>query len=575
MLILDSDTRIEYFILGAWLRGPYNIHQITRALADHSERPPLYSKPGQYELKRAVSHTIRTSRVQAKKDHSGSTWFWSEIWSPNKLADRLILRAIHHHMEYMLDSLTWLPQMPPWTPTLTPFPTVNAESMAGQSDVDGIATSSATTTGSEDFLAFYTPMSTPGKMSKTLSPSEISMADISDQFDKLDERNSNSVTRPDAAETSQHSVQGLQSSKNNLAYKTEGTIDAPFESLFPEQTQVRISEEIPPTGAGTLTAEFKNKNPELPDNPFHFPGQTIGRFNAPQNSPAATNERQGHSSCFGSFSHEVYSGPNSFWNHPLANVNPVTFSNNPLPINNEKPIANPINYQATIHTVETSKDLTGVTEEERRHAYYVKTFHGHPSKRVSVARGHSRGVPKKKKKVVTPQQRCRKNKKDEDVSLKPPEDEALGVQFSGLGEENHSKEMSETGMMKHRRRAVDGDGINTGLESTQRRLKLVRMDAILGTPEEKAHQHGISEGGVSPSQEEERGDDKPKHLYKAVEYSAVKDSGADVTAGEYATGPCVAGSVHLAEHTIGHADPNHDGESLFIHPLDIPWMGYN
>lgn len=203
---MDSESSVEYFILGAWLRGPYSIHQITRVLAHHSEKPPLYSKPGQYELKRAVLHTIRRSRAQATRDQSGSTWFWSEIWSPNKLADRLILRGIHHYMEYMLDSPTWVPQMTPYTPTMSTSTAVNAESRARKFDVDGRATSSATTAGSEDFLSFYTLISTAGNMSRRLSPSEVSLADISDEFDKLGRSNTDSITRSDAAETSQYSV---------------------------------------------------------------------------------------------------------------------------------------------------------------------------------------------------------------------------------------------------------------------------------------------------------------------------------------------------------------------------------
>ncbi|KAL9577334.1 MAG: hypothetical protein Q9212_006428, partial [Teloschistes hypoglaucus] len=559
MLMLDSEAIVEYFILGAWIRGPYNVHQIARVLAHHSEKPPLYSNFGQYELKRAVSHTIKRSRAHARKDHSGSSWFWSEIWSPNKLSDRLLLRTIHQHMESMLDSPTWLPQMTPWTPALPNVTATNADYIVGQSDVDGRATSSGTTTGSEDFLAFYTPMSTPGNMARRLSASEMSMADISDEFDKLDERNGNSITRPYAAETSQHSVQGLPSSKYGLPFDAKGTIDTPFEYPFHQQTQESLSGEIPSTGTASFTNALKILNSRLPGD--YFPGETMETVKAPQNSPAATNERGRHGSYLGAFNNEAYCSAHPFWNHPLADANPVTSPHNSLPINKEKSIVNPFNYQTTVRTAETSKYLPGMNEEEKRHAYYVKTFHGHPSERVAVARGHSRGVPKTKK-VATPKQKYRKSNKEGNVSPKKPKDEVLGVHFSGLGEEGHLVETSGTGTIKNRRRAVNGDGMTPGLESSRRRLKLVRMDATLGTLEERAHQLGSLDGGAWPGQDDEGGDDKPKHHYKVVKPSAVKDPGVDTTALDPAIGHCVAESGHLAEHTIGHADPNHDEMEL-------------
>ncbi|KAL8639805.1 MAG: hypothetical protein Q9228_003207 [Teloschistes exilis] len=450
---------------------------------------------------------------------------------------------------------------------------VNAGSMARKFDVDGRATSSATTAGSEDSLSFHTPMSTPENIFRRLSPSEVSLVDISDEFDKLDRSITDSITRSDAAETSQYSVQDSPSSKNSLPLDAKGTIDAPFEYLSHEQTQEGLSEEMPSPGAGISTAGLKMVNSELTGNAFYLPRETVERLNAPHNSPGTTNERERHNSYLGAINNEAYSSPHSFWNHHLADTKPVTFSDNSLPIKNEKSIIKPFNDQTTIRTTETSKDLTDVTEEEKRHAHYVKTFHGHPSRKFPVVCGHSRGVPKKK--VVTPREKYRKSKKEANVFLKTEKDEAYDVDVSRRFGEVDLQAASEIGTMKNWRWAVDHNSMTPGLDSSRRRLRLVRMDAILGTSKDRAHQLGSSNGSVSPGQDDERGDDKPKHRYKVVEHSVVKDPGVDTTAIEHAAGSCVAGPGHLAEHTIGHADPNHDGESLFSHPFDIPWMGYN
>lgn len=312
-------------------------------------------------------------------------------------------------------------------------------------------------------------------------------------------------------------------------------------------------------------------NSELPGNAFYFPGQTVERLNASHNSPAGTNEREIHNSYLGAINDKAYSGPHSFWNHRLVSSKTVTFPDNSLPINNGKSIVNSGSDQATVQIAETSKDWTGVSEEEKRHAYYVKTFHGHPSRKFPVARGHSRGVPKKKK-VGTPQEKYRKSKKEANVLLEIEKDEAFDVDVSRRFGQVDLEATSQTGMVKNRRRAVDHNGINPGLDSSRRRLKLVRMDAILGTSKERAHQFESSDGSVSPGRDEERGDNKPIHLYNGVKHSAVKDPGVNTTALEHATGSCVAGPGHLAEHTIGHADPNHDCECLFSHQLEFPWM---
>ncbi|KAI4246955.1 MAG: hypothetical protein LQ352_006244 [Teloschistes flavicans] len=541
MLILDSESSVEDFILGAWLRGLYNVREITRVLVHHSERPSLYKKPGRYELRRAVSQTIQRSRAQASKDRSGFTWNWSEKWSWNKKKDRKKLRAIERHMEEMLKQPLHLPpSVRDLTSTLAFIP-INDRSIVRPVDPGGRAISLAPGTASagpskhtEHYSlppASGSPLFTSGNLLEWSSPPEIKFNDIDAEFDKLDGSNEESITKPYIVESPQTSIQGLHSSKDSSGFFAEDCAGAHPACLFDDRT------------LGT-----------------------------------PTNESPSYSSYLGPSHDEAYFGPLPSWNHSLADTNfgLVTFPGNSFTTNNEKSIVNPVDEKATITTVKRSKDFKGGTEVDYQ-AWYLEHFHapssapkGPPAldtsyRKVPTACGHSNTISKKKK-VATQKRKYRNRKKGENVSVEPQGGKALAVHGSGFFGEGDLEESKRRGMIKDRRCAVIEDDMTLNLESSREKLRQAR-NAIMRESKQVDHQQELSEANLSSSKDEGQKEVEPEGHCEVTKKSAVKDYGIDTTAVEHAIVPCAADAGYPAEHTIGHADPNHDGESLFRHAL--------
>ncbi|KAL8661652.1 MAG: hypothetical protein Q9202_005418 [Teloschistes flavicans] len=541
MLILDSESRVEDFILGAWLRGLYNVHEITRVLAHHSERPSLYKKPGRYELRRAVSQAIQRSRAQASKDRSGFTWNWSEKWSWNKKKDRKKLRAIERHMEEMLKQPLHLPpSVRDLTSTLA-FTPINDRSIVRPVDPGGRVISLAPGTTSEGsskhtehhslLSASGSPLFTSENLLEWSSPPEIKSSDIDAEFDKLDGSDDESITKSYAVESTHASIQGLHSSKDNSGFYAEDSAGVHPACLYGDRT------------LGT-----------------------------------PTNEIQSYSSYPGPPHDAAYFGPLPSWSHSLADKNfgLVTFAGNSLTTDNEKPIVNPVNKKATITTVERSKNFKGWTEAEYQ-AWYLENFYARSSapegspapetshRKVPTTRGHSNTISKTKK-VATQKRRYQKRKKGGNVLVEPQGGKALAVHGSRFFGEGDLEESKKRGMIKDRRCAVIEDDMTLNLESSREKLRQAR-NAIMRESKEVDHQQELSEANVSSSEDEGQKEAEPGGHCEVMKKSAVKDHGIDTTTVEHAIVPCAADAGYPAGHTIGHADPNHDGESLFRHAL--------
>ncbi|KAL8686796.1 MAG: hypothetical protein Q9218_006860, partial [Villophora microphyllina] len=620
MLILDTELTAEYFILGAWARGLYSIPQITRVLSYHPERPFSYSRPGPFELRRAVTQTIQRSRRQAKKYKVGGTWYWTEIWSPNCPAHWCMLRGMYRHMENML-SPSWWPNMtkdpqrqcahtvlPPLSSMdvgpvfrqanvgaedcMAQDPKVNLElgstfavvkdkPVSPQADAGKeVASPTTRVVREEKQLPWLPPMMTAESQLKEVDQPETGLYQIPPwsptQFGNGGGTFIKTYHTPNYQQvvlqgfgTPQfgHTGSFKPAVPANTPFHEEATVKAPFGYLLSEPRTVMNLQNTSHQPRESFMPGLNIWNPIVVDDDPQPVHQAPVSVEAPQNFPDVGGETERHI---------IHPRPmhgipllhrRSAW-EGSSSSNPVAPDDQPLPINNANPVST-FDDQDTARVVDASRNLPPVLNDAERHEWYLKTFCGQPYNHRRdrwtgpAACTHFKAIPKKgaqSNKVTKVQQKTLKAARKK-TSPTAPANDGLAVQMTGKIVQSRRKRAEQTAMTKGRSQVIDGDGLSPSRVSPRKPPKLVRSDATLGSSEYMTLPARVSKGVMSSDQDENKEDIAPTGRHELGEHTSVGLSDADVTAVKPTSLVRADTKDKVVEHTSGHADADHDAET--------------